>query len=397
MTVKPMRTAISALAFAAAATLPAQADVTIGYLSAMSGAQAEMTGDASLHAVRMAIEDFGGEVNGEAIEVLVADHLGKPDVGLGTAREWLDQKDVNLMFNVDNSAVALAVSDLIRDRNVTMMMGASNGKLINESCGPHQTMMLLDTTALGRAVTLPQVAAGGEEWFFITVDYSLGHDLQAQSTKAIESAGGKVVGSVIHSPQTTDFSSFLLEAMSSGATNVGMATFGAWQNTISKQAQEFGVKANLSPFYLAISDIKSAGLSTLQNVTGSIQFYWDQNDETRAFSKKFEEGYSRPPTFTNAYAYEFTTHYLNAVKAVGETDAAAIQVWMQENPIPLINGSTATIRTDGYTMRDVYSYRTKTPEESKGEWDFLEITGTVPADQIAPSLAESACQFANAG
>ncbi|WP_417722482.1 ABC transporter substrate-binding protein [Salipiger sp.] len=397
MTLRWTKSAISALALAVASALPAQADVTIGYLAALSGAQADMTGEASLHAVRMAIEDFGGEVNGEKIEVLVADHLGKPDVGLGTAREWVDEKNVNLMFNVDNSAVALAVSDLIRDKNVTMMMGASNVKLINESCGPHQSMMLLDTSALARAVTLPQVEAGGDKWFFITVDYSLGHDLQAQATKAIEGAGGQVVGSVIHSPQTTDFSSFLLEAMNSGASNIGMATFGAWQNTISKQAQEFGVTASLSPFYLAITDIHSAGLDTLQNVTGTIQFYWDQNDDTRAFATRFQEGYSRPPTFTNAYAYEFTTHYLNAVKATGGTDADAIQTWLQDNPMPLINGATATIRPDGYTLRDVYSYRTKTPAESSGDWDFLEITGTVAADQIAPSLEDSACPLVTGG
>lgn len=389
MTTVWTRLAIPALALSVA--WPAQADVTIGYLAAMSGAQADMSGDASLHAVRMAIEDFNGEVNGEPVQVLVADHLGKPDAGLGTAREWIDEKNVNLLFNVDNSAVALAVSDLIRDKNVSMMMGASNSKLINEKCGPHQAMMLLDNSALARAVTLPQVEAGGDRWFFITVDYALGHDLQAQASKAIEGAGGQVVGAVIHSPQATDFSSFLLEAMNSGASNIGMATFGAWQNTISKQAQEFGVTASLSPFYLAITDIKSAGLDTLQNVTGTIQFYWDENDATRAFSERFRQGYSRPPSFTNAYAYEFTAHYLKAVEATGGTDADAIQTWMQDNPMALIRGGTATIRKDGYTLRDVLSYRTKTPAESGGDWDFLEITGTVAADQIAPPLEDSAC------
>lgn len=397
MTFQWTRAAVLALALAATSALPAKADVTIGYLAALSGAQADMSGEGSLHAMRMAIEDFGGEVNGEPIEVLVADHLGKPDVGLGTAREWIDEKKVNLLFNVDNSAVALAVSDLIRDKNVTMMMGASNSKLINESCGPHQSMMLLDTSALAKAVTLPQVEAGGDKWFFITVDYALGHDLQAQASKAIEEAGGEVVGSVIHSPQATDFSSFLLEAMNSGASNIGMATFGAWQNTISKQAQEFGVSASLSPFYLAITDIKSAGLDTLQNVTGTILFYWDENDATRAFSERFQEGFNRPPSFTNAYAYEFTRHYLKAVEATGGTDADAIQAWLQENPMSLINGSTATIRKDGYTLRDVLSYKTKTPGESHGDWDFLEITGTVPADQIAPSLEDSTCPLVSGG
>ncbi|WP_196053657.1 ABC transporter substrate-binding protein [Paracoccus lichenicola] len=384
------RAAVLAVALGAGSA-PAWAEVTIGYLAAMTGSTADMTGEAGLHGVKLAIEDFGGQVNGEPITVLVGDHLGKPDVGLSIAREWIDQKDVNILMNVDNSAVALAVSDLIRDKDVAMAMGSSTSKLIGESCGPNQMMMLLDNTALARAVVLPQIAAGSDKWFFITVDYALGHDLQAQATKAITEAGAMVVGSTVHSPQATDFSAQLLEAQASGATNIALATFGAWQNTITKQAQEFGIEARLSPFYLADTDIKSAGLDALQNVSGAIQFYWDQNDATRAFAERFRAGFGRPPVFTNAYMYEFTRHYLKGVEAVGSTDAAKVTEWMRQNPIEMINGSEATIRADGYTLRDVYSYRTKTPAESKGDWDYLEITGTIAADDIAPPLAESTC------
>ncbi|WP_238366904.1 ABC transporter substrate-binding protein [Mesobacterium pallidum] len=382
---------VAAAVAALVAASAAQAEVTIGYLGALTGAQADMTGEAALHATRMAIADFGGEVNGEPIEVLVADHAGKPDLGLATAREWVDAEGVNLILNVDNSAVALAVSDLIKDKNVTMAMGASSSRLINESCGPHQIMLLLDNGTLARAVTLPQLEAGAKDWYFITVDYALGHDLEAQATKAIEANGGTVKGSVVHSPQATDFSSFLLQAQSSGATNIALATFGAWQNAIAKQAQEFGVQQSLSPFYLADTDIKSAGLDTLQNVTGTIQFYWDENDATRAFSDRFREDFGRPPTFTNAYHYEFTTHYLKAIEATGGTDADAIQAWMRDNPMALINGDTATIREDGAVVRDVLSYRTKTLAESTGDWDFLEITGKVDGESIAQPLADSAC------
>ncbi|MEC7763533.1 MAG: ABC transporter substrate-binding protein [Pseudomonadota bacterium] len=388
---------VAAAVAAIVAASAAQAEVTIGYLGALTGAQADMSGEAALHATNMAIEDFGGEVNGEQIRVLKADHAGKPDLGLATAREWVDAENVNLILNVDNSAVALAVSDLIKDKNVTMALGASSSKLVNENCGPHQIMLLLDNATLARAVTVPQVNAGATDWYFITVDYALGHDLEEQGTKAIEANGGSVKGSVVHSPQATDFSSFLLQAQSSGATNIALATFGAWQNAIAKQAQEFGVQQSLSPFYLADTDIKSAGLQTLQNVTGTIQFYWDENDATREFSDRFMEGFGRPPTFTNAYHYEFTTHYLKAIEATGGTDADAIQAWMQENPMELINGDTATIRADGSVLRDVLSYRTKTMDESTGDWDFLEITGKVDGDTIATPLSESTCPLVNAG
>jgi branched-chain amino acid transport system substrate-binding protein len=373
--------------------LPASADVTIGYLAMMTGASADLAGESALHAVRMAVDEFGGKVNGEPIKVLSADHLGKADVGMAIAREWIDQKGVNLLLNVDNSAAALAVSDLIRDKNVSMMMAAANAKLINEKCGPHQVMTILDTASQARAVVIPQVKAGGDKWFFITVDYALGHDLQARATEAITAAGGKVVGSALHSPQATDFSAFLLQAQASGATNIALATFGTWQNTIAKQAQEFGVKATLSPFYLTDTDVKSVGLATFQGVSGTIQFYWNQNDATRAFAKRYLGSYGRPPTWAAAGNYEYTRHYLRAVDAVGSTDADKIHAWMRQYPMELVDGSTATIRKDGFVVRDVYSFRTKAPAESTGDWDYFTVTGAVPGEQIAPDLSKSACPY----
>lgn len=377
----------------AALASPAFADVTVGLLTDLSGATSALTGKGAQRAAEMAIEDFGGEVNGEKITLLVADHLSKPDVGLGIAREWIDRENVNVFLSVDNSAVALAVSDLIRDRDVAMFHGASSSKLLNENCGPNQVMMLLDTLALSRAITVPLIKAGNDKWFFIAVDYALGQDLMAKGEAAVASAGGQVVGSALHSPQTTDFSAFLLEAQAKGAQTIALATFGSWQNAIAKQAQEFGITAKLSPYYLGDTDIHSTGLETLQNINGAIQFYWDQNDKTREFSKRFEEKFDRPPTFTNAYAYEFTHHYLNGIKATGSKEAKTVVQWMRDNPMPLINGDTATIRPDGYTLRDVYTFRTKTPAESKGDWDYLEITGKVPAADIATPLAESTCSL----
>lgn len=384
-------------AIACAATmlspLPASADISILYLSDMSGPTSVLTGESSQRALEMAIADFGGEVNGEKITLKVADHLSKPDVALSVAREFVDGPDADMIFSVDHSAAAMAVSDLVRDKNLTFIVSAAAMPLINEKCGPRQVQMLMDTYGLSRAITAPLVAAGKKKWFFITVDYALGQNLQAFGESALAASGGETVGAVKHSPQTTDFSAYLLEAQAKGAEAIGLATFGSWQVAIAKQAQEFGIDIPLAPYLLGDTDIKGAGLESFQNVAGAIQFYWDQNDATREFAKRFQERYNRPPTFTNAMAYEMVTHYLNAVKAAGPDDATAIVAKMHEAPIPLINGDTATIREDGRVMRPMYSYVTKTPQESTGDWDFLKITGKIEADAIAPPLAESTCSL----
>ncbi len=370
----------------------AMADVTIGYLADLSGATSVLSGKSSQAAMEMAIEDFGGKVNGEDIKLLSADHLGKPDVGLGIAREWIDQKKLNLLFSVDNSAVALAVSDYVKDKDVAFIHGASTSKLTNESCGPNQIQMLVDSYGLSRAITTPLVKENHKNWYYITVDYALGHDLESHGATAIKEAGGKFLGSSSHSPQATDFSAFLLEAKSKGADTIGLATFGSYQVAIAKQAQEFGMTdVALAPFFLGITDIKAAGLDAFQNVHGAIQFYWDQNDKTRAFSKRFEKRFGRPPTFTNAMAYEFVTDYLKAIQKAGSKEASKVTAAMRAAPLEMINGDTATIRADGRTLRPMYSYVTKKPSESKGDWDYLKITGTIPADSLAPPLSESKC------
>lgn len=382
--------ALSGVALAAMA-LPALADVNILYLSDMSGPTSVLTGESSQRAIEMAIDDFGGTVNGEKIVLSVADHLSKPDVGLGIAREYVDGNKVDLLFSADQSAVALAISDLVRDKDIAFIHGASTTALTNDKCGPNQVQMLMDSYGLSRAITIPLVESGKKKWFYITVDYAFGQDLQAKGEDALKQSGGELVGSAKHSPQTTDFSPFLLEARSKGADTIGLATFGAWQIAIGKQAQEFGLDIPLAPFFLGDTDVKAAGLESFQNVQSAIQFYWDQNDATRAFAKKYQERYNRPPTFTNAMHYEFITHYLNAMKEVGKKDAGAVVAKMRETPIQMINGDTATIREDGRTMRPMYSYVTKTPEESTGDWDFFKITGKIEADKLAPPLSESKC------
>lgn len=391
----PLRLKLAALTGAATLLTPfsAFADLNILYLSDMSGPTSVLTGESSQRAIEMAIDDFGGEVNGEKIVLRVADHLSKPDVALSIAREFVDSGDADMIFSVDHSAAAMAVSDLVRDKNLTFIVSAAAMPMINDKCGPRQIQMLMDTYGLSRAITVPLVEAGKKKWFFISVDYALGQDLQAFGESALAASGGEVVGSAKHSPQTTDFSAYLLEAQAKGAEAIGLATFGSWQITIAKQAQEFGIDIPLAPYLLGDTDVKAAGLESFQNVAGAIQFYWDQNDATRAFATRFQERYNRPPTFTNAMAYEMVTHYLTAAKAAGTEDATAIVGKMHETPIPLINGDTAAIREDGRVMRPMYSYVTKTPQESTGDWDYFKITGKIDADTIAPPLADSTCSL----
>ncbi|BCH23445.1 ABC transporter substrate-binding protein [Mesorhizobium sp. L-8-3] len=391
MAFRKLKAAILSGVAVTATALPAVADVNILYLSDMSGPTSVLTGESSQRAIEMAIDDFGGEVNGEKIVLNVADHLSKPDVGLGIAREWVDKDKVDLLFSVDQSAVALAVSDLVRDKNIAYVHGASSTALTNEKCGPNQVQMLMDSYGLSRAITIPLIEAGRKKWYYITVDYAFGQDVQAKGEDAIKEAGGEFLGASKHSPQTTDFSAFLLEAKSKGAETIGLATFGAWQVAIAKQVQEFGLDIPLAPYFLGDTDIKAAGLDSFQNVESAIQFYWDQNDKTREFSKRYQERYSRPPTFTNAMHYEFITHYLKAMKELGKKDATEVVKKMREMPIQMINGDTATIREDGRTMRPMYSYITKTPQESTGDWDFMKITGKIDADKIAPPLSDSKC------
>lgn len=369
----------------------ASAEVKIGFLSDLSGATSVLTGESAKAAVELAIADFGGTVNGEPIVLISGDHLNKPDVGLGLAREMLEVEKVDLLLSVDQSAVALAVSDLIKDKPVMMIHGASASKLTNDSCLPNQIQMLMDPYGLARAITIPLVEQGEKNWFFIVVDYAFGHDLEAKGVAGVQQAGGTVVGTVRHAPNTTDFSAFLLEAQSKGATTIGLATFGNWQNTIIKQAEEFGLDVTLVPYFMGITDIKATGLDNLKGVKGAIQFYWDENDKTREFSKRFEAKYGRPPTFTNAMNYEMATHYLKAVAAVGSTDADKVQAKMKEMPIEMINGDVSTIRADGRVARPMYTYEIKEASESKGDWDYLKLTGRVAPETLLLPAAESTC------
>lgn len=386
--------ALAATTILAASAISAQADTTkIGYLAALTGATSALSGESSIPAIQMAIEDFGGKSLGEPIEFIKGDYLGKPDVGLSVAREWIDQQGVDVILGLDNSAVALAVGDLVKEKNINALMIAAAMAVTNEKCSDVSTQWLMDSYGLTRAITLPVYEAGNNDWFFITVDYAFGHDIEAKAMDALKGAGANIIGAVRHSPETTDFSSFLLEAQSRGAKTIALPTFGTWQTAIIKQAKEFGINATLVPFFLGDTDVNSIGQENIANVQTALQWYWNSDDTTREFTKRFRERYNRPPTFTNALAYQAVTHYLKAVEAAGTREAKAVQAKMIETPIEDKTGFKGYIRPDGRVMRDMYSVKVKAPGESQGDWDYFTVTGTIDKEKVALPLAESKCSL----
>ncbi|MCB1475793.1 MAG: ABC transporter substrate-binding protein [Rhodobiaceae bacterium] len=383
--------AAAAAAFTLSAGIAQAEQVKLGYGSDLTGASSVLGGESSVTAIKMAIEDMGGELLGQPIELLISDTLNKPDVGLGLARKWIDEDHVTALLDFNNSAIALAVTELAAEKNVIYMSGGSTTKLTNEQCHETTSQWIPSSYSLARSVTVPLVKQGADNWFFITVDYAFGHDLEAKAIEAVEGAGGKVVGSVRFSPQTTDYSAFLLEAQSKGAKTIGLVSFGSYMINTIKQANEFGMDVRLVPFYMALTDIKSVGLETLKNVSGATLFYWGRNDKTKAFSKRFEERYGRPATFHNAMMYSEALHYMKAVKAAGTTEAKAVAAKMREMPIDDATDTSAIVRLDGRVARDMYVFDVKKKEESTSEWDVMKIVATGNKDDLEQKLSESTC------
>lgn len=391
------RKLLCSVAVGALAAGPAMADVTLGYLADLSGSTSVLSGESSRVAIEMAIEDFGGEVLGEPIELLSADHLTQADTGASIVREWIDVEGVDVVLSADNSAVGLAASPILAEAGIPFLHGASTSALSNDQCEPLQIQALMDTYGLSRAITVPLVESGNDQWFFITVDYAFGQALEAAGAAAIEEAGGAVVGTVRHSPQDIDFSAYLLEAQASGANAIGLATFGSWQVAIAKQADEFGMELPLVPYFLGITDVESAGIENLQGIRGAVQFYWNENDATREFSARFAERYGRPPTFTNAMMYETVRHYLESVEAAGTTEGVAVNEAFRATPIDMIRGGTTTVREDGRQIRPMLIYQTRTPEEVTTDWDFFEIIGEADADSLLLPQDQSTCRLFGEG
>jgi branched-chain amino acid transport system substrate-binding protein len=390
-------TGAAACVFAAVFAAPggaeaqSQAGVKIGMLTSLGSVSAAMSGPSSVEAIKMAIDDFGGSVLGQPITLIVGDHLDKPDVGLSIARQWFDTEKVDAIVDVNNSAVALAVNELAREKNKIFLAGAATSDLIGEHCSATTTQWIPDTYAVAHAGVLPVAAAGNGDWFFLTVDYAFGHSLEENAIRVVEEKGGKVVGAVRFPPNTTDFSSFLIEAQSKGAKTLGLVTSGSSLVNIVKQANEFGGDFKIAPFFLADTDVKAIGLDLLGNVSGVTPFYWDRNAETRAWSLRFEKRFGRPPTFSNEQHYNAVSHYLQAVQAAGTKDAQAVGAKMREMPLKDASGVSGYVREDGRVMKDMFAYRVKSSKESKGDWDLLQIVATVSKDDINIPLRQSAC------
>jgi branched-chain amino acid transport system substrate-binding protein len=376
--------------------------VKLGILNDQSGLYADVSGPGGVTAARMAVEDFGGKVLGKPVEVVYADHQNKPDIGSAIANQWIDTDKVDAIVDVPTSSVALAIQEITKNKNrVHINSGAASSDLTGSKCSPTGIHYTYDTYALANGTGTTIVKEGGDSWYSITADYAFGHALEKDTGEAVKAAGGKVVGAVrTPFPGTTDFSSFLLQAQGSGAKVVGLANAGGDTINSIKQAGEFGLVAagqKLAGLLVFITDVHSLGLKTAQGLTITTGFYWDLNDETRAWSKKFMARHRNAPTMIQAGMYGATMHYLNAVKAAGTDEAKAVIARMKATPINDFLTKEGKIRDDHRVVRDMYLLKVKAPSESKGPWDYMQVVGTIPGNDAFRPLAESECPMVKKG
>ncbi len=368
----------------------------LGAILDMSGLYADITGSGSETAAKMAAEDFGGEVLGRKIEIVAADHLNKADLAANIARDMFDNQGVEAIVDVAASATALAAGEIAKARNkIIMFSGPGSIRLSNEACGPYTVHYVFDTFAQANVTGLATVKQGLDSWFFLTADYAFGQDLEKDTANVVQKSGGKVLGNVRHPLNTSDFSSYLLQAQSSKAKVVGLANAGGDTINAIKQAAEFGLTKSggqrLSPLLAFVTDIDSVGLETAQGLLLAEAFYWDLNDDTRAFSKRFMARVKRVPTSAQAGVYSSTMHYLKAVKAADTTDSAAVMKIMKDTPINDMFAKNGRIREDGRMVHDMYLFEVKKPSESKGRWDDYKLLATVAGNDAFQPLELSRC------
>jgi branched-chain amino acid transport system substrate-binding protein len=396
---RPLVRSIIALTFAflaGDASAQSAGPIRIGVLDDMSGLYADQQGTGDVVAAQMAVDDFGGKLLGRPIELLNADHMNKADTGALIARSWYDQNDVQMITGLGNSAVALAVQEITRSKNrLQIATSAGTADLTGKACSPNGAHWVFDTYAQAKVIGKEMVRRGGDSWYFITADYAFGHALEDDTSRTVLAAGGKVLGASRYPIGTPDFASYLLTAQASHAKIIGLANSGNDTVNSVKQANEFGlVAAGQKPVALLafITNIKAAGLAATKGLIFTEAFYWDQNDETRAFSKRFAERHqNRPPTSLQAGTYSGTLHYLKAVAAAGTLDAAAVMKKMREIPVNDFMTKNGRLREDGRLIRDMYLLEVKSPEESKGEWDLLKVLSTIPGDEAFRPLSEGGC------
>src|ERR1700744_2701288 len=368
--------------------------VRIGVLNDQSGLYADLGGPGSVVAARMAVDDAGGTVLGKPVDVVFADHQNKSDIGAAIARQWFEVGKVDMAIGFDNSAVALAVEQLAADKNRIVIAGAvGSTAFTGKSCTPTEASWIYDSYALTTSLAKAIVAEGRDTWFFITVDYAFGQSLEADAPSAVQAAGGKVLGSVRHPLNTSDFSSFLLQAQASGAKVVAFANGGGDMVNAVKQANEFGLTKSQSIVSLLVflSDVHSMQLQAAQGLKFVTAFYWDRDDETRAWSKRFFDRHGRMPTMPQAAVYSAVRHYIKSIEAAGTDEAKAVMAKMRELPVNDFYVKNGHVREDGRLVHDMLFVQVKTPAESKGPWDYYKVLGTVPGDQAFRPLAEGGC------
>ena len=374
--------------------------VRIGVLADMTGIYADLSGKGAVEAVRMAVEDYGGKVLGKPIEVIQADHQNKPDIGSAIARQWFDTGGVDLIQDLANSAVALAVAAIAKDKKRHIVVnGSSNMGITNQACSPYAVHYAYDAYSLAHGTGRAVVEQGGDTWYFLTVDFAFGHGLEKQVSEVVTAAGGRVLGSVRHPLNTTDFSSFLLQAQSSGAKIIGIASTGADAINAIKGAAEFGLtkKQKLAALLLWINDVHALGLDKARGLQLTNAWYWDMNDESRAFAKRYFDRVGSMPNMSQAADYSSTMHFLKAVEAAGTDDPDAVSKKMREMPINDMFAKGGKIREDGRMVHDMYLWEVKSKEESKYPWDYLKPLATIPAEKAFQPLAQSTCYLVKKG
>jgi branched-chain amino acid transport system substrate-binding protein len=395
------RTLVGLAVTAALAAGAAQAQVSdnmikIGVLSDMSSLYTDLSGAGSVVAARMAVEDSGIERRGYKVEIVSADHQNKPDVGSGVARQWYDVDKVDAIVDTPNSGVALAVTQITKDKGKAFLVsGAASSDLTGKACSPNTIHWTYDTWMLANGTGNAIVKTGGDSWFFITADYAFGHALERDTEAVVLKSGGKVLGKVRHPLNTQDFSSFLLQAQASKAKIVGLANAGGDTTNAIKQAAEFGIVKggqNLAGLLVFLTDIHALGLPTAQGLIFTETFYWDMNDQTRAFAKRFaERDKGIHPTMIHAGVYSAVTHYLKAIEALKSDDGTKVIAKMKETPTDDPLFGKGTIRADGRKIHPAYLVEVKKPAESKGPWDYYKIRSTIPADQAFRPLDQGDC------
>ena len=374
--------------------------VRIGVLTDMTGPFSDQVGQGSVTAANLAAEDFAKEGGGPKVEILSADHQNKPDVGVAIARRWLDQDDVSAIVDLPNSGVAIAVAGLMKERNRTALASSSmSSSLTGKLCAPTTVQWVSDTWAQGSATAHALAARGKNQWYFLTVDYALGQALEGDATKALVAAGGKVLGSTRHPLNTADFSSALLTAQASGADVLAFANTGADVINAIKQAGEFGLtsKMTVAALFIQLSDVHALGLAAAQGLQLATGFYWDKDDQTRAFARRFAERMNgRMPTEDQAGVYSATLAYLRAVKKAGTVEGSRVVETMRSAPIDDALFGNVTIRADGRAVHDIYLYEVKAPSESHGPYDDYKLLSTIPGDQAFRPVTEGGCPLSQA-